>query len=467
MTPKPSLTIYRIIQGIIKRALAIFFHKIELRHGENIPEHGPVVFVSNHPNSTMDALVLSSVIKRVMHYIGHSGLFYHKIKGWFLRSCGVIPVYRRTKEQADNIERNIEAFQACFETLEKGEAISIFPEGTSVMLRQVQKIKTGTARIVLEAERRNNYKLGVKIIPIGLHFFSRSHFRSNVLVNVGRAIDLQSYFTLNEKDSSEAVKQLTAQIQQNLEHLTVNIRHTELDQLVRDVESIYRDELMKETPNIKKSSKATIAEFVITQKIADCIEFYYEREPQKVHNMKEKINIYRRKLKRLHLKDAMLKEKTTLPQLLKVEIATLTKAILGLPLAVYGIINNYLPYLITEHIAKKFIQERTKILTALFLGGGFTFLVFYSIQVSLVWYFGGLLWAVIYFINLPVLGFFALSYTRKIREERERISFSFFLFTKRHLIGKMRYARKKLISDLNTIKEEYLDLTNAKADVNN
>jgi len=29
--------------------MAIFFQKIEIRHGENVPERGPVLFVADHP----------------------------------------------------------------------------------------------------------------------------------------------------------------------------------------------------------------------------------------------------------------------------------------------------------------------------------------------------------------------------------------------------------------------------------
>lgn len=465
MTHKTRPILYLLIQGIVKRALAIFFQKIELRHGENVPKHGPVVFVANHPNSTMDALVMAAVTKRMVNYIGHAGLFSNKLKSWLLRNCGVIPVFRRTC-RSDKIERNVEAFRVCYEVLEKGETICIFPEGISDMLRQVKKIKTGAARIILEVERRNNYKLGVKVIPIGLHFFSRSRFRSKVLLNVGQAIDLRPYFTLTEKDNFKAVQQLTAQIKRSLENLTVNIQHAELDQFVKDIEIIYRDELMSETPVIQKSSKSTVAEFLITQKIAECVEYYYKREPQRVRDMQEKIYVYKRKLKRLHLKDAMLKEKTSFAQLIRPNIATFAKAIIGFPLAVYGIINNYFPYTITEHIAKKFIDERTKILTTLFLGGGVTFVLFYSVQVLLVWYFGGVLWATLYILSLPITGFFALAFTKKIREQRERISFSFFIFTNRHLVGKMRRVRNKLISEMNSVKEEYMNLMNMQTTSN-
>lgn len=457
MTQKNSLHFYHLVQRILKWSLAVFFQKIELRHGENIPDSGPVIFVANHPDSTMDALVMSTVTKRVLHNIGHSGLFVNRVKAWFLRNCGVIPVTRRSSKK-DDADRNIEAFQACFEALEKGEAISIFPEGISEISRRVKKIKTGAARIALGAEKRNDYSLGIKVIPIGLHFFSRSRFRSRALVNVGRPIDLNPYFALNERDNVEAVNQLTAQIKKNLEQLTVNIRHTELEKLILDIEHIYRDELMREFSESRKPSQIHIAEFVIEQKIADCVEYYYKNDPQKVHKIQEEIASYQRKLRRLHLKDEMLREKTSFPQLLKTEVKGFTKAIIGLPFAVYGAINNYLPFALSKRIAKRYLHERTKILTALFLGGGIIFILFYSFQVSLAWYFGGFIWAGLYLISLPLSGLFSLAYSKRMEEERQRISFSFFIFTKRHLIGKMRYTRKKLVSKLNDAKEEYLSL---------
>ncbi|MEW5901786.1 MAG: 1-acyl-sn-glycerol-3-phosphate acyltransferase, partial [Acidobacteriota bacterium] len=196
MTQKTIPIVYRVLQRLLKWGLAVFFQKIEVRHGENIPERGPVLFVANHPNSTMDALVLGGISNRMVHYIGHAGLFAHKLMAWLLGSCGVIPVLRRRGEE-DRAERNVEAFEACYQVLERSGAIGIFPEGTSDMSHLVKKAKTGAARIVLEAERRNAYALGVRVIPVGLHFFSRSRFRSRVLVNVGWPIDLGPYLAID------------------------------------------------------------------------------------------------------------------------------------------------------------------------------------------------------------------------------------------------------------------------------
>ncbi|NIR51338.1 hypothetical protein GWO09_23690 [candidate division KSB1 bacterium] len=448
---------------VMKVAMTIFFQKIELRHGEYVPRRGPVVFVANHPNSIMDALVMGVVTKRKVNYIGHAGLFSNHLKSWFLRSSGVIPVYRR-EDSPDKMEQNVSAFEACYRALEKGETIGIFPEGTSDMLRKVKRVKTGAARIILEAERRNNYELGITVLPIGLYFFSRSRFRSRVLVNVGKPLDLSPFFEINRHDNYEAVHALTSEIQNRLQKLTVNIQNEQLDQFVRDIEKIYRDELKKETGDLQKSQTRTTLDFILTQQIANCVEYYFEHAPQRVRELQESINAYKRKLTKLHLKDAMLKEKQSFIEVFRSNAQAFGRAIFGFPIALYGIVNHFIPYFIAEYFAKKFVDERTKILSALLIGGGSAFLAFYAVQTFLVWFFFDLLWASIYLVTLPATGLFALGYVKEIRTQQERMSFSFFLFTNRQLFNKMRRERRKVITQLNEIKNEYLNIIGLQAE---
>jgi len=462
MFDRTNPLVYSFLQKVFKLSLTIFFQKIDTRHAENIPTERPVIFVANHPSSTMDALIMSTAIKRRVHFIAHSGLFANRFKAWILRSCGVIPVYRRTSK-GFRAEGNIEAFQECYKVLEEGETIGIFPEGISDMQLQVKKLKTGAARILLEAEKKNNYRLGVRIIPVGLHFFSRSHFRSRVLLNIGRPIELTHFFMLNEQDNVKAVTSLTEKIQEELEHLTIHIQNTELEELVRDIERIYMDDLLASTPASKKSSSKSTEEFVTAQRIAECVDYYYQHAPLRVRRMKENIEHYKRKLKRLHLKDKMIRDRPAFHHILRPNIKKIIKAIAGFPAAFYGAVNNYLPYRITERIAKKYMHDRTKILTALFFGGGSAFIVFYCIQVFFIWYFFGHLWGILYLISLPVTGFFTLAYLKMTRDLREQMSFSFFIFTNRNLVGKMRRTRNMLISEMNAVKDEYLSLIGKKA----
>jgi 1-acyl-sn-glycerol-3-phosphate acyltransferase len=443
-----------MIRSVAKLAMGIFFHKIEVRCRENVPHSGPVVFLANHPNSIMDALVLGVVTKRKVNYLGHAGLFSNKLKSRFLQSSGVIPVYR-LQDAPEKMDQNVRAFDACYRALENGEAIGIFPEGTSDMLRKVKKVKTGAARIILEAERRNGYALGVKTLPVGLYFFSRSRFRSSVLVNIGRPIDLASYLRLNEEDNHEAVYALTNAIQDQLEKVTVNIRHEELDPFVRDLEVLFQDDLKKELQDLSLNKKTSAVDFFLTQKIAECVEYYYKHDRQRVEHLKNGIEGYKRKLERLHLEDAMLKEKRGLARLFRSSAQKFWLAISGLPVAAYGIINNALPYLIAESVAKKYIDDRTKILTALLIGGGGAFVFFYAVQTLLVWYFWDVFWAWIYLALLPATGFFAIAYLKQIRSEKQLLSLSFVMFTNRHLLNKLRRERTRLLMEMNQAREEY------------
>ncbi len=451
--------LYTLTRVVMKLGLWVFFTKIEVRHAEYVPATGPALFVANHPNSIMDALVMGVVTKRKVNYIGHAGLFSNTVKSWFLRSTGVIPVYRR-EDAPDKANSNESMFEACFRTLEQGETIGIFPEGTSDMLRKVKQIRTGAARIALESERRNGYQLSLTLLPVGLYFFSRTRFRSRVLVNLGRPIPLTAFFEMNEKDNTRAVQALTDEIQRSLKCVTVNVQDEELDDFVRDVEALYREDLQKETFGIMKASKRTIAEFVLIQKIAECVQYYHQVEPERLARIRNRVNEYKRKLRRLHLRDVMLKEQMEIGSRLRDAALSLARLVVGLPLALYGTCNNLAPYLLTEAVARRFVNERTKVLSALLLGGGAVFAFFYVAQTLTVWYLSGRVWAACYLASLPLSGLFALSYIKHVRRQHEQLMLTLFLLTNRDLFNKVMAERRRLMVEFNAIRDEYMKLSN-------
>jgi 1-acyl-sn-glycerol-3-phosphate acyltransferase len=452
---KKPHALYRLTRRIIKIGLGVFFQRLDVHHGERVPQRGPAVFVANHPNSIMDALVLAAVVPRQLNYIAHARLFRPGLMSWFLRSCGVIPVYRR-QDDPDKMEQNAGAFQACYETLEAGETIGIFPEGTSDVRRKVKKVKTGAARIVLETEARHGYEAGVKLIPVGLHFFSRSRFRSRVLVNFGEPVPLVKYFTRYHQDATAGVLGLTEEIQARLEALTVNIHEEELEEFVRDLEALYRDELRPPDSPRQNSPQASVKEFNLSQKIAAAVQHFQEHGPERVAVWRDEVAAYKRKLAWLNLRDNMLKNGATPAAMWREAVKLAGLSLAGLPLAAYGIINNFFPYLIAEAWAKKFVAERTKILTALLIGGGLAFIVFYAWQIGLVAHFFGPWWAALYGLSLPASGFFSLAYLKRIRTHRRRVSFSLIVFTNKPLVAKLRRERRKLIRAMDQAREEYV-----------
>jgi 1-acyl-sn-glycerol-3-phosphate acyltransferase len=88
----------------------------------------------------VDPAVLSVTFKneRRLHYWAKDSMFKNPYAKAFLTDCGVVPVDRTTKN-------NSQLYASTFEVLKLGEAVAVFPEGTSHTLPNLSKFKDGTS----------------------------------------------------------------------------------------------------------------------------------------------------------------------------------------------------------------------------------------------------------------------------------------------------------------------------------
>ena len=350
---------YRAARLAGRVILTVYFRRMEVEGRENVPASGPVIVAANHPQSITDALVLGSGLDRMLHFLAHSGLFRKPLRAMLLRKAGVIPVYRPPDVEGSG-EKNVEMFRACREALEQGEAIAIFPEGVSREERRLQKMRTGTARIALESEAKNGFQLGSLIVPVGISFESRTRFRSRVLLRMGQPIAPAEYADAYRRDPREAVLQLTGRLQRDLASLIVHLERSELDRLVSDVEGIYREELLDRS-GLEIPGGSPFAKNVhLSQEIARAVEFYCDRDPGLVWRLQRLLVEYRRKRKRLRLSDEFLRRSTG--PTLRGELARLGALTpLGLPVAAYGALWNFVPYKLAGRVARRLAADDTRI----------------------------------------------------------------------------------------------------------
>ena len=66
---------YRAVRRLIGLALGFYFRRIERFQVERVPAEGPVLFVSNHPNSLTDSFVIGASVSRKVNFIGTVQLF--------------------------------------------------------------------------------------------------------------------------------------------------------------------------------------------------------------------------------------------------------------------------------------------------------------------------------------------------------------------------------------------------------
>lgn len=122
---------------------------------EHVPKAGGAILVANHV-SHADPFACAHFVYdagRWPQFLAKASLFEVAALGWFLRKVRQIPVYRGTADA-------VRALQAAIEAVRAGDAVIIYPEGTTTREPDLWPMrgKTGVARLWLAT--------GAPVIPI-------------------------------------------------------------------------------------------------------------------------------------------------------------------------------------------------------------------------------------------------------------------------------------------------------------
>jgi hypothetical protein len=149
---------------------------------------------------------------------------------------------KRREDVAEGEARNNDAaFEKSFQHLEKNGLLFIAAEGVSWMERWVRPFKTGTARIAFGAETRNQWQLGVKILPVGLSYSAPNLFRSEVIVNFGKPIDAAEWAQKEAASHEEAVEAFTQEIQTKVQALVLDTGNEAGQVFAEQLESLKKE----------------------------------------------------------------------------------------------------------------------------------------------------------------------------------------------------------------------------------
>jgi glycerol-3-phosphate O-acyltransferase/dihydroxyacetone phosphate acyltransferase len=197
--------------------LRVFFRQVEVVGAERIPRGVPLMILANHVNNLIDPMVIMAFVGGRPRFLAKSTLWSHPVVAPLLLLVAAIPVYRRLDRAP--LSRNLHTFARARDVLAAGGTVAVFPEGGSHNEPGPLPLKTGAARIALEAEARHG-ALGLRVLPVGLVYEDKERFRSRVLVQVGEPIDPAPEAALYTSGPRAAVRGLTARIAAGLEAVT-------------------------------------------------------------------------------------------------------------------------------------------------------------------------------------------------------------------------------------------------------
>lgn len=446
--------LYNFLKIIFKLALRVFFKEYKVINKTEIPTEGPMIVVSNHPSTFMDPIIVASLLKQDARFIAKGTLFNSVFKDWAMRNImKAIPVYRKQDNPGKSLD-NDAIFEQCFQFLEQKGTLIIFPEGTSINERKLQDIKTGTARIALGAAARNNFKLDVKILSIGINYSDAPLFRSDVWINVEELIHVSDFQKEHQENDRNAVRLLTHKIQSNLEKNLIITDDEQEDQFIRNVEAIYKNELVTHF-NLDPTTHG----FTVTKGIEEAITHFEELDKTWVENLRQKVANYTLRLKNNKLEDRFLaRDKKKEKSIFADSILRLFFLVLGFPFYIYGVVTHIIPYHLTGSMARALTNEEEYLGPIKMTVGIFLYSLFYGVMIYFFQHYiskGDWWWTICFIISLPFAGFFAMHYFQRLQKLKTHWRLISILYKEPDLMGELFLERKSIIKDLDWARELY------------
>lgn len=210
---------YQIIRIYVTIGLFFLFKKKSVFGIENIPKKGAVIFIGNHQNALIDAILIPTTNNRNSYFLTRASAFKIGIVNQILQSLNMIPIFR-LRDGIRTMEKNVEAFEQCIEILKQGKAIQIFAEGEHHLERRITPLKKGFAHIILGTLQKYP-DLNIYIVPVGINYNSHLNFPSSTSIYYGQPILSNQFFNLKNPDLK--FKEITNQVLTALKSLTLHV----------------------------------------------------------------------------------------------------------------------------------------------------------------------------------------------------------------------------------------------------
>jgi glycerol-3-phosphate O-acyltransferase / dihydroxyacetone phosphate acyltransferase len=171
--------------ALVARLLArAFFRTVEVEGAP--PTGGPVILAASHLNGFVDPVLLLAHLGHLPRFLAKATLWDVPPAGPLLGFARAIPVQRRA-DAGDGTD-NTSMFAAAVDALAEGGMLAVFPEGTTHDDPSIRPIRTGVARIALQAAAAGVE--GVRIVPVGIAYEDKVAVRGRALIQFGRPLDV-------------------------------------------------------------------------------------------------------------------------------------------------------------------------------------------------------------------------------------------------------------------------------------
>lgn len=405
---------YFLLKVSLNISFRLFYKRFAVLNGHK-ELFGSTIYVSNHPNSFMDPIMIGAINKPIVHFMTRSDVFV-----WWLKptlwAAHMLPIYRQ-QDGTDTKGKNTDVFKKVNQSLKMGRNILIFGEGFTddTPIRGLKPVKKGPVRMGFGALEAINWSKDIYISGIGISYTDRNTIGSEFILNNGPKICLNDYKQAYKENPNKVINEVTKRVEKDMQNCIVYVANPKRYSLLENIMQITRKGYNH--PN-HDDRIPLIKRWEYARQLAGWINEHVTEESTEILALQKDLDAYFNLEKRMKIQDRFVVAKKQ-PEL----VSTLNNwlyLILMWPFAIIGFIHGFIPYIIAKKVTEKVMRRKVfwgsvKMMLGKLIGS------IYNIPIIILltkWYLPHWSLGVLYYFIAPVLWRLSYEYAHQFKEIR-------------------------------------------------
>lgn len=374
-------------------ALACYFRKSWYLGKDRLPASGPVVVISNHAASFLDAMLMGVMLNRPIYFFARGDIFKKKWARNIFRRLHMVPLFSADLAK-DQLHRNADSFSKGEEVLKENGLLLIFPEGLSRMERNMLPFRKGTSRIILQT-LASSPDITVQVVPIGIHY--RKHeVLSDVQLTTGKVIAVgEEYREMYAAQASRTVNELTRELEMAMREVVLYVEQDQRSAIVEKQLELFDNNC---------GGRFSYEDFDAQKRLCERVSSLDDESASKLAADQD---AYFGLLGQYTLNDEVMVQRMN-------PAVTVLLLLIGLPLFIIGLIN-LPPYLFGKYMADTKVSRQDFYTSVISAVSAFSYVIWLALWWMMALLSGNVL-LITLVVLMPMLGWLALGWWQRFKQ---------------------------------------------------
>lgn len=343
--------IYILLKFSLNYSFRLFYKRFKV-HNNKHEMFSSTIFVSNHPNSFMDPILIGAMNRPVVHFMTRSDVF----KWWLkpvLWASHMLPIYRQ-HDGADTKAKNSDTFRNANKALFSKRNILIFGEGFTddTPILGLKPVKKGAVRMGFGALEACNWEQQIFLCALGMNYSDRNTIGSEFILYNGEKIRLNDFKSAYLENPVRTINDLTKRIEKEMQECIIYVEDPKNYAFVDHIQSITGKGFNQQNHDEQLD---VFDLFTYAQNLASWVN-ETNLESDELQLLRKDLVSYFALTKRMKIEDRFVKaaaEGKTISS-----ASAVLRIIALFPFALIGALHTFIPYLAAKKLTEKIFKRK-------------------------------------------------------------------------------------------------------------